>query len=64
MDTGFELLKKKFQQNIFIDFFDWFFENFFHYIEKQANLGIENLPSYDTYEFFVAYYEKEHDLNF
>ena len=44
MDTGFELLKKKFQNNIFIDLFDGFYESFFHYIEKQANLDIDNLP--------------------
>ena len=44
MDTGFELLKKKFQTNIFINFFDGFFEIFFHYIEKQANLDVKNVP--------------------
>ena len=44
MDTGFELLKNKFQINIFIDFFDGFFEIIFHYTEKQANLDVDNLP--------------------
>ena len=44
MDIWFELLKQKFQKNIFVDFFDGFFKSFFHYIEKQANLDIENLP--------------------
>ena len=56
--------RKKFEKSIFMDFFDGFFERFFHYIEKHVNLSIENLPLYDTYEFFVAYYERELDLNF
>ena len=47
------------EKNIFMDFFDGFFERFFHYIEKHVNLSIENLPSYDTYELFVAYYLRE-----
>ena len=64
MDGGFELWKKKCQKSIFIDFFDGFFESFFHYIEKHANLGVENLPLYDTYQFFVIYYAREPDLNF
>ena len=47
-----------------MDFFDGFFERFSHYIEKHVNLSIENLLLYDTYEFFVAYYERENGLNF
>ena len=53
MDVGFELLKKYLKTNIFIDFFEGFFENSFHYIEKHANLGIDNLPSYETYDFLL-----------
>ena len=64
MDGGFELLKKKIRKSIMMDFFDGFFERFFHYIEKHVNLSIENLLLYDTYEFFVAYYERENGLNF
>ena len=60
MDGGFELLKKKIQKK----HYDGFFERFFHYIEKHVNLSIENLPLYETYEFVVAYYERELDLNF
>ena len=48
IDAEFELLEKKLQQNIFRHFFAGFVERFFHHIDKQANLGIENLPSYDT----------------
>ena len=55
---------KKFENSIFMDFFDGFFERFFHYIEKHVKLNIENLLLYDTYEFFVAYYERENGLNF
>ena len=56
--------RKKFEKSIFMDFFDGFFERFSHYIEKHVNLSIENLLLYDTYEFFVAYYERENGLNF
>ena len=56
--------RKKIKNIYFIDFFDGFFERFFHYIEKHVNLSIANLPLYDTYEFVVAYYERELDLNF
>ena len=45
-------------------YYDGFFERFFNYIEKRVNLSIENLLLYDTYEFFVAYCERENDLNF
>ena len=49
MDGGFELLKKKIQKKYFHRFVDGFFERFFHYIETQAKLDIENFPLYDTY---------------
>ena len=64
MAAGFELLKKKIRQKYFHGFFDGFFEIFFHYIEKHVKLSIENLLLYDTYEFVVAYYERENGLNF
>ena len=63
MHGTFQSLKNKFQKNIFIDLFDGFFERFFRKIEKHSNLGIENLTLYDTYELFVAYYERELVLN-
>ena len=45
------IIEEKILKNIFVDFFDGFFKICFHYIEKQANLDIENLPLYDTYDF-------------
>ena len=32
--------KTKFQKDSFLDFFDWFFERFFHWIEKHSIWGI------------------------
>ena len=61
---GFKLLKKKIRKSIMMDFFDGFFERFFHYIEKHINLSIENILLYDRYEYFVVYSERENDLNF
>ena len=64
MDVWFELLKNFLKKKYFHRFFDGFVERLFHYIEKLTKLGIENFTLYETYNLFVAYFEREVGLNF
>ena len=57
---GIWIVEEIFSKKVWMDFQEIFSIDW----EKTANLGIENLPVYDSYKFLVAYYERELVLNF
>ena len=64
MDTGIRLLKIKFHKKFFIDFLMDVLRDCFLKLKMTKNVGIVNIPLYDTYKFVVAYFERELGLNF